>query len=140
MEQKQKRDAKKSVRNSKVEEEAMHETDTLFGIAKKHLGNGMFLIDVQDEEHREHIYEVRAKAVLTNMARIMVNDVVIVAQSGRNFELMGTICKKNVKILIADKRIPAALVGKVSMEEDGGIEFDVEEKPAENDEVNVDAI
>ena len=140
MEQKQKRDAKKSVRNSKVEDEAMHETDTLFGIAKKHLGNGMFLIDVQDEKHREHIYEVRAKAVLTNMARIMVNDVVIVAQSGRNFELMGTICKKNVKILIAEKRIPAALVGKVSMEEDGGLEFDVEEKPAETEEVNVDAI
>ena len=139
MEQKQKRDAKKSVRNSKEEDKAMDDRTTLFGFAKKHLGNGMFLIDVQDEKHREHIYEVTAKAVRTNIARIMVNDVVIVAQSGRHFELEGTMSRKNIKALIAERRIPAAFIGSTTEEEEGGIEFEAEEV-APTEEVNIDAI
>ena len=140
MEKKLKRDAKKSLRNTKEEDKAMDDMSTLFGIAKKHLGNGIFLIDVQDEKHREHIYEVTAKAVRTNIARIMVNDVVIVSHSGRIFELEGTMSRKNIKTLIADRRIPAAFIGSSMEEEEGGIEFEAEEKGAETDEVNVDAI
>lgn len=117
----------------------MDDRTTLFGIAKKHLGNGMFLIDVQDEKHREHIYEVTAKAVRTNIARIMVNDVVIVAQSGRHFELEGTMSRKNIKALIAERRIPAAFIGSTTEEEEGGIEFEAEEA-APTEEVNIDAI
>ena len=140
MEQKMKRDAKKSVRNSKEEDKAMDDRTTLFGLAKKHLGNGMFLIDVQDEEHREHIYEVTAKAVRTNIARIMVNDVVIVSHSGRIFELEGTMSRKNIKTLIAERRIPAAFIGSSTEDAEGGIEFEVEEAAPADEEVNIDAI
>jgi len=139
MEQKQKRDAKKSVRNSKEEDKAMDDETTLFGVAKKHLGNGMFLIDVQDEKHREHVYEVTAKAVRTNIARIVVNDVVIVAQSGKHFELEGTMSRKNIKTLISDRRIPASFIGSTTEENEGGIEFEAEEA-APTEDVNIDAI
>jgi translation initiation factor IF-1 len=139
MEQKQKRDAKKSVRNSKEEDKAMDDRTTLFGFAKKHLGNGMFLIDVQDEKHREHIYEVTAKAVRTNIARIMVNDVVIVSQSGKHFELEGNMSRKNIKHLISLKRIPSSFMGSTTEEDEGGIEFEVEEaRPTED--VDIDTI
>ena len=139
MEQKQKRDAKKSVRNSKEEERAIEDPTTLFGIAKKHLGNGMFLIDVQDEKHREHLYEVTAKAVRTNIARIMVNDVVIVSQSGKHFELEGNMSRKNIKHLISLKRIPSSFIGSTTEEDEGGIEFEVEEaRPTED--VDIDTI
>ena len=140
MEQKMKRDAKKSVRNSKEEDKAMDDRTTLFGLAKKHLGNGMFLIDVQDEKHREHIYEVTAKAVRTNIARIMVNDVVIVSHSGRIFELEGTMSRKNIKTLIAERRIPAAFIGSSTEDAEGGIEFEAEEAAPADEEVNIDAI
>ena len=139
MEQKQKRDAKKSSRNTKEEDKAMDDPTTLFGLAKKHLGQGRFLIDVQDEKHREHIYEVQAKAARTNIARIMVNDVVIVSQSGRILELEGNMSRKNIKTLIADRRIPASFIGSSTEDAEGGIEFEAEEA-APTEDVNIDEI
>jgi hypothetical protein len=70
----------------------------------------------------------------------MVNDVVIVAHSGRTFELEGTMSRKNIKTLIADRRIPAAFIGSSIEEEEGGIEFEAEEAAPADEDVNIDAI
>jgi hypothetical protein len=48
--------------------------------------------------------------------------------------------RKNIKTLIADRRIPAAFIGSSMEEEEGGIEFEAEEAAPADEDVNIDAI
>jgi len=144
LEANQKKQIKKDAKNSRVEAVALSDPDAIFGRAIKACGDGWFDIVVQHStKHRENLVEGRARIGGRSVARIAVNDVLIIArdENGR-MEILGNVSAKNAKGLIKERRIPANLLVKTSAEdatEEGGIEFD-EEAPAADDEVNVDDI
>lgn len=127
-------------KNANVETEALTDPDVLFGKTSKSLGGGMFRVFIPNPKHKNEIIEVTAKAVDKNMARICVNDIVIVVQSGSTFELKGNMSTRNIKRLVTEKRIHPSLIetGQGDGEEDG-IEFEIEEKGADED-LDFDAI
>ena len=132
---------RKERKNAMVENEALGDPDVLFGKAFKSMGGGMFRVYLPNPKHKNEIIEVTAKAVDKNMARICVNDIVIVVQSGSNFELKGNVSARNIKRLAMEKRIHPSLI-ESGQGEDDGIEFDTEEplKKVEEEEINVDDI
>lgn len=134
---------RKERKNANVEAEALTDPDVLFGKAFKSMGGGMFRVYLPNPKHKGELMEVTAKAVDKNMARICVNDIVIVVQSGSNFELKGNVCARNIKRLILDKRLHPSLVETGQGDEGDGIEFDTDEplkKVDEDEEVDVDNI
>jgi hypothetical protein len=134
---------RKERKNANVEAEAMTDPDVLFGKAIKTMGDGMFRVYIPNPKHKSELIEVTAKAVDKNMARICVNDIVIVVQSGSNFEVKGNVSARNIKTLVLDKRLHSSLVEAGRGDADDGIEFEIEEplkKVEEDDELNVDAI
>jgi hypothetical protein len=135
---------RKERKNANVEAEAMTDPDVLFGKAIKTMGDGMFRVYIPNPKHKSELIEVTAKAVDKNMARICVNDIVIVVQSGSNFEVKGNVSARNIKTLVLDKRLHGSLVEAGRGDADDGIEFEIEEplKKVEegDDELNVDAI
>ena len=104
----------------------------------------MFRVYIPNPKHKSELIEVTAKAVDKNMARICVNDIIIVVQSGSNFEVKGTVSARNIKRLLLEKRLHSSLVETGQGDADDGIEFEVDEplkKVAEGDEdLNVDDI
>jgi hypothetical protein len=106
------------------------------------MGGGMFRVYLPNPKHRGELMEITAKAVDKNMARICVNDIVIVVQSGSTFELKGNVSARNIKRLVVDKRLHPSLVETGQGDEGDGIEFDVEEplKKVDEDDLDVDAI
>jgi len=146
LEANQKKQIKKDAKNSRVEAVALSDPDAIFGRAIKACGDGWFDIVVQHStKHRENLVEGRARIGGRSVARIAVNDVLIIArdENGR-MEILGNVAAKNAKLLIKERRIPANLLVRTSSEdvtEEGGIEFDEDETPAkEDEEVNVDDI
>ena len=135
---------RKERKNANVEADAMTDPDVLFGKAIKTMGDGMFRVYIPNPKHKSELIEVTAKAVDKNMARICVNDIVIVVQSGSNFEVKGNVSARNIKKLVLDKRLHSSLVEAGRGDADDGIEFEIEEplkKVDEGDEdLNVDAI
>ena len=134
---------RKEKKNAKVEAEALTDPDVLFGKVNKTMGDGMFRVYIPNPKHKSEIIEVTAKAVDKNMARICVNDIVIVVQSGSKFEVMGNVCARNIKRLIQEKRLHPSLVETGQGDEGDGIEFDTDEplkKVDEEEELNVDDI
>ena len=134
---------RKERKNANVEAEALTDPDVLFGKAFKSMGGGMFRVYLPNPKHKGELMEVTAKAVDKNMARICVNDIVIVVQSGSNFELKGNVSARNIKRLILDKRLHPSLVETGQGDEGDGIEFDTDEplkKVDEDEEVDVDNI
>ena len=135
---------RKERKNAGVEAEALGDPDVLFGKAFKSVGGGMFRVYIPNPKRKSELIEVTAKAVDKNMARICVNDIVIVVQSGSNFELKGNVSTRNIKRLVLEKRLHPSLVETGQGDADDGIEFEVEEslkKVAEGDEdLNVDDI
>lgn len=135
---------RKERKNAKVEAEALTDPDVLFGKAFKTMGDGMFRVYIPNPKHKSELIEVTAKAVDKNMARICVNDIIIVVQSGSNFEVKGTVSPRNIKRLVLEKRLHSSLVETGQGDADDGIEFEVDEplkKVTEGDEeLNVDDI
>ncbi len=133
---------RKDVRNARLEADAMNDTEALFGRVLKGLGDGNFQICIQDPEHRERLLdEQHGHLAGKATARINVNDVILCAESGRGgksgkrqFEIMGSMSKKNIHQLLQQKRIHPALVvekkGNDSSDE-GGVEFDYGEDDEE---------
>lgn len=138
------RQQRKENKNAKVEAAALTDPDVLFGKVIKTMGDAMFRVYIPNPKHKSELIEVTAKAVDKNMARICVNDIVIVVQSGSKFELMGNVSARNIKTLVLDKRLHSSLVEVGRGDGDDGIEFEIEEplKKVEegDDELNVDAI
>lgn len=135
---------RKERKNANVEAEALTDPDVLFGKAFKSVGGGAFRVYIPNPKHKAELIEVTAKAVDKNMARICVNDIVIVVQSGTHFELKGNVSARNIKKLVLDKRLHPSLVETGQGDDEDGIEFETEEplkKVDEDDEdLNVDAI
>lgn len=134
---------RKERKNANVEAEAMTDPDVLFGKAIKTMGDGMFRVYIPNPKHKGELMEVTAKAVDKNMARICVNDIVIVVQSGSNFEVKGNVSARNIKKLVLDKRLHSSLVDAGHGDADDGIEFEIEEplkKVEEGDDLDVDNI
>jgi hypothetical protein len=126
---------RKEVRNGRLEIDAMNDTETLFGRVMKPLGGGNFLICVQDPDHRDRLLEEQHGHIAgAATARININDVIICAESGRGgksgkrqFEVLGSMSKKNINALIQQKRIQPSLVverGERAGDDEGGIVFD----------------
>ena len=135
---KQQADERRNKKNMRVEMEALDDKDVIFGKTIKAMGGGMFRVAVPQPEHPSELIEVTAKAVDKNMARIYVNDVVIVVLSGRVYELKGNVSSGNVKLLAKNKRIHPALI-ESGGQDDGGIEFEVEKTDvAEGDDGELD--
>ena len=138
------RQQRKENKNAKVEAAALTDPDVLFGKVIKTMGDAMFRVYIPNPKHKSELIEVTAKAVDKNMARICVNDIVIVVQSGSNFEVKGNVSARNIKTLVLDKRLHSSLVEVGRGDGDDGIEFEIEEplKKVEegDDELNVDAI
>jgi len=138
------RQQRKENKNAKVEAEALTDPDVLFGKVIKSMGDGMFRVYIPNPKHKAELIEVTVKAVDKNMARICVNDIAIVVQSGSKFELMGNVSARNIKRLVLDKRLHPSLVETGQGDDEDGIEFETEEplkKVDEDDEdLNVDAI
>jgi translation initiation factor IF-1 len=145
MKNKRAADERREKKNKRVEMDALDDKDVIFGKVFKALGDGMFRIYVPHQDHKNELIEVTAKAVDKNMARICVNDVVIVVTSGRVYELKGVLSNKNVKTMLKDKRIHPYLVDKseTHVDDEGGFLFEHEEKeePNEDEEdLNINAI
>ena len=130
---------RKDKKNGKVEMDALDDASVIFGKTIKAMGGGMFRVAVPHAEHANELIEVTAKAVDKNMARICVNDVVIVVMSGRNYELKGNVSAHNIKTLVLRKRIHPALVESEHKADEGGIEFD-ETVEKEGVELDINAI
>ncbi len=139
---------RKEVRNGRLERDAMDDPDVLFGRVMKALGGGNFLLCVQDPDHRDRLLEeqhghLAGKAT----ARININDVVICAESGRGgksgkrqFEVIGTMSKKNIHTLLQQKRLQSVLVverGEQGGDDEGGVVFD-DGSDEDSDEVAVE--
>jgi hypothetical protein len=136
---------KKQKRNLAIENAALDDPESLFGRALRARGDGWFDIVLQHEKHRAELFETRARIGGHSVARINVNDIIIVAKSGNIYEILGLISTKSAKGLIKEKRIPSTLLVERSEEdgENGGIEFDdtIEEKPeGEQAEIDIEAI
>lgn len=145
MKNKRAADERREKKNNRVEMDALDDEKAIFGKAIKALGDGMFRICLPHEEHKDELIEVTAKAVDKNMARISVNDVVIVVRSGRVYELKGVLTNKNVKIMLKAKRIHPRLVDssqKDGEDEQGGFLIEADEKPSvqEDEELDINAI
>jgi len=136
---------KKQKRNLAIENAALDDPESLFGRALRARGDGWFDIVLQHEKHRGELFETRARIGGHSVARISVNDIIIVAKSGNIYEILGLVSTKSARGLIKDKRIPSSLLVERSEgdEDEGGVVFEdtVEEKP-DGDEgaVDVDAI
>jgi translation initiation factor IF-1 len=145
MKNKRAADERREKKNNRVEMDAIDDEKAIFGKAIKALGDGMFRICLPHEDHENELIEVTAKAVDKNMARISVNDVVIVVRSGRVYELKGVLTHKNIKLMLKAKRIHPRLVDSSQKEgddeEQGGFFIEADEKPAaQDDEVDINAI
>ena len=145
--QKNKRAAmeKKQKRNLAIENAALDDPASLFGRAERARGDGWFDIIMQHEKHRGELFETRARIGGHSVARISVNDIIIVAKSGNIYEILGLVSTKSARGLIKDKRIPSSLLVERSEggEDEGGVVFEdtVEEKPdGEEGDIDVDAI
>ena len=137
---KQRANDRRDKKNSRVENDAIDDLGVIFGKTVKTLGGGMFRVAVPHPEHKHELIEVTAKAVDKNMARICLNDIVILVLSGRNYEVKGNVSLKNIKLLVKNNRIHPALVVSEHKADDGGFEFDVEEKKetADDEEAEID--
>jgi hypothetical protein len=119
---------KKAKRNLRVETAAVEDDDALFGRTLKAEGNGWFRIAVADPKDRKRIIEVHARVGGRSVARIATNDIVIVAQSGKTYELMGSVSRNTVNKLQKDKRIHPALLSEAAEEDEVGILFERDEE------------
>jgi len=152
LEANKKKQLKKDAKNGRVENNALDDPKALFGRVIKACGNGWFDIIVQhSDKHRETLVEGRAKVRGKSVARVAVNDIIIVSIEGtpsKNIiEILGLVTPKNAKNLVRDNRVPAHLLTKTSTDdpdEEGGIEFEegepVPENGAPEKEIDVDAI
>jgi len=136
---KQQADERRSKKNMRVEMEALDDKSVIFGKTIKAMGGGMFRVAIPHAEHSHELIEVTAKAVDKNMARIYVNDIVIVVLSGKVYELKGNVSSGNVKVLAKNKRIHPALVENGG-QDDGGIEFEIEKPDGADGEIDISAI
>jgi translation initiation factor IF-1 len=140
MKNKRASDERKEKKNGRVEADAISDSSVIFGKTVKTLGGGMFRIALPHAEHKHELIEVTAKAVDKNMARICLNDIVIVVLSGKIYELKGNVSAKNIKILAAEKRIHPALVESEHKEDTGGFEFEVNAPETADGEIDISAI
>jgi hypothetical protein len=130
---------KKAKRNLRVVSSAVEDEEALFGRTIKAEGNGWFKIAVADPKDRKRLIEVHARVGGRSVARICTNDIVIVAQSGKVYELMGSVNADTAKKLQKDKRIHPGLLSDAGMnEEELGIVFEAEEE--EKKEVVVEEV
>jgi hypothetical protein len=151
---------RKKKRNAALEAQALDDPSVLFGRAMKSLGDGWFQVAVQHPGHRNTLVESRARVGGKSVARIQVNDMVMIvldqpwhASQGTDLigrlEIMGTMSRKNASELFKAQRIPADLYKNIGPggdeDDDGGVSFDDEEegekKPdAPDADVNIDDI
>jgi translation initiation factor IF-1 len=131
---------KKEKKNERVEANALTDKDARFGRAIKALGNGMFRVIISEKDHIERLMEVTARVGGRSVARIQINDIVVVAESGSVYELLGSITRKSALLLQKEKRIHPGLLTETSGEEgEDQIQFD-EDTIDPEEEVNVDDI
>lgn len=145
---------RKEKHNDRTIHTAIEDEKALFARTLKALGNRRFRIAVPDIRGCLHEEEARigGKAVI----RIEINDIVIVARSGRDIEILGRMDRKSTARLQKEKRIHPGLLIAGEWTEDRAnkadndsmedFEFDYEGLPdsaaAEKagDDVDVDAI
>lgn len=124
---------RKAVKQERVRKIALSDTSALYGRVVKALGHRYFRIILPDASMR--LIEVTAK-IPKKRALITESDIVIVAESGTDYEIHGTMDRKTAHTLVKEKKIhPDLLAGGewdstkkevVKQENDCGIEFDYE--------------
>lgn len=100
--------ARKEKHNSRVAFSAMDDDSALFGRAIKALGNCRFRVVVPDA--RGSLKEEDARIGGKSVIRIEINDIVIVARSGKDLEIMGRMDRKGTARLQKENRIHPALI------------------------------
>lgn len=126
--------ARKEKHNSRVSISAMDDDSALFGRAIKALGNCRFRVVVPDA--RGSLKEEEARIGGKSVIRIEINDIVIVARSGKDLEIMGRMDRKGTARLQKENRIHPALITATEITADmmkkpvavmeEGFEFDYE--------------
>jgi hypothetical protein len=143
---------RKSLHNKRKQGDAIEDEDSKFGRTIKALGNCRFKIMVPDYRHPDYnenpnrpLVEVEARIGGKSVCRIDINDIVIVADSGDIYEIVGKMDPHQATKLFKDNRIHSGLMNRTDSQEVGasssGIEFVYEaEKPAASDEIDINAI
>lgn len=125
---------KKEARNTRDAISAMDvDSDTIFGKTIKALGNRRFRVILPDS--RGSLREEQAR-IGGKIIRIEINDIVIIKQSGRDYEILGRMDKKNTARLQKANRIHPTLLltGEITADkmmksdvDETGFEFDYED-------------
>ena len=147
---------RKAAKQERVRKIALSDDSALYGRVIKALGNRHFRIILPDASMR--LIEVIAK-IPKKRAMITESDIVVVATSGADYEIHGSMDRKTAHTLVKEKKIHPDLLAagdwdgtkkEVVKEESDGIEFDYEglkeEVVEESDEsehekeLNIDSI
>ena len=149
---------RKAAKQERIRKIALTDDSALYGRVVKALGHRYFRIILPDASMR--LIEVTAK-IPKKRALITESDIVIVAESGTDYEIHGTMDRKTAHTLAKEKKIHPDLLAagdwdsskkEVVKEDSDGIEFDyeglevkeeVEEDESEDEkekELNIDDI
>lgn len=146
---------RKNLHNKRVQDSAFDDDAAKFGKTIKALGNCRFRIMVPDyrsddyeKNKKRPLIEVEARIGGKSVCRVDLNDIVIVADSGDCYEILGKMDPHQVTKLFKEDRIHPGLMNRTDSSEqvDGeGIEFDYEDpkKAAEaekDEEIDINAI
>jgi translation initiation factor IF-1 len=143
---------RKAAKQERVRKIALSDDSALYGRVIKALGNRHFRIILPDASMR--LIEVIAK-IPKKRAMITESDIVVVATSGADYEIHGSMDRKTAHTLVKEKKIHPDLLAagdwdgtkkEVVKEESDGIEFDYEglkevvEESEDESEPNIDEI
>ena len=134
---------RKSLHNKRKQGDAIDDEDSKFGRTIKALGNCRFKIMIPDYRHPD--YKENTNRPLIEVEARIINDIVIVADSGDIYEIVGKMDPHQATKLFKEERIHAGLMNRTDSQEVGasssGIEFVYEaEKPVLSDEIDINAI
>jgi len=137
---------RKNLHNKRLQDDAFNDPGAKFGKTIKALGNCRFRIMVPDYRHpdyakntRRPLVEVEARIGGKSVCRVDLNDIVIVADSGDCYEILGKMDPHQINKLFKEDRIHPGLMNRgdpSEVVEEDRIEFDYEDpkKKEENEE------
>jgi hypothetical protein len=143
---------RKNNHNKRMQDTAFSDDDAKFGKTIKALGNCRFRIMIPDYRHPEYeknpnrpLVEVEARIGGKSVCRVDLNDIVIVADSGDCYEILGKMDPHQATKLFKEERIHPGLMNRGDPSEiadEDRIEFDYEDpkKKAEEEEIDINAI
>jgi len=145
---------RKNFHNKRVQDDAFSDETAKFGKTIKALGNCRFRIMMPDYRSPDYqhnkkrpLIEVEARIGGKSVCRVDLNDIVIVADSGDCYEILGKMDPHQATKLFKEDRIHPGLMNRGDPSEainEEGIEFDYEDPKkaaaAEEEEIDINAI